>query len=160
MAHAEAGSDAQPRTQSTIVVCPNCGKKNRVPNAVRGSPRCSNCHQALPWIVQSDDATFADVADSATIPVLVDLWAPWCGPCRAVSPVLESLARDLAGRVKLVKVNVDESPALAQRFQARSIPMLLVLRSGKVVAEHVGAAGERVLRPWVEQAIGASAAER
>ena len=130
-----------------------------MPNAVRGWPRCSNCHHALPWIVESDDAGFADVADNATIPVLVDLWAPWCGPCRAVSPVLESLARELAGRVKLVKVNVDESPALAQRFQARSIPMLLVLRSGKVVAEQVGAAGERVLRPWLEQAIDAPAGE-
>ncbi len=86
----------------------------------------------------------------------MDLWAPWCGPCRAVSPVLESLARELAGRVKLVKVNVDGSPALARRFQAQSIPMLLVLRSGKVVAEHIGAAPEPVLRPWLEQAISAT----
>jgi thioredoxin 2 len=70
-----------------------------------------------------------------------------------VSPVLESLAHQLAGRVKLVKVNVDESPALAQRFQARGIPMLLVLQGGRIVAEHVGAAPEQVLKPWLERAI-------
>jgi thioredoxin 2 len=93
------------------------------------------------------------VADAATIPVLVDLWAPWCGPCRMVSPVLEKLARECAGRVKLVKVNVDASPVTAQRFRAQGIPMLVVLREGRVVAEHVGAAGEQVLRPWLEDAL-------
>lgn len=138
---------------ATVVVCPNCRKKNRVPAAVRGSPRCSNCHQPLPWIVEADDTNFGEVADQATLPVLVDLWAPWCGPCRMVSPVLESLAQQLAGRVKLVKVNVDESPAIAQRFQARGIPMLLVLQGGRIVAEQVGAAPEQVLRPWLEQAL-------
>jgi len=153
MAHAEAQSNAQPGAQSTIVACPSCGNRNRVPAATRGKPQCSSCHVPLPWIVEGGDASFAEVADQATVPVLVDLWAPWCGPCRAVSPVLESLAREFAGRVKLVKVNVAEAPALAGRFQARGIPMLLVLRSGQVVAEHVGAAPERVLRPWLEQAI-------
>ena len=138
---------------ATVVVCPNCEKKNRVPAAVRGTPRCSNCHQPLPWIVAADDTDFAAVADQATLPVLVDLWAPWCGPCRMVSPVLESLAQQLAGRVKLVKVNVDESPGIAQRFQARGIPMLLVLDEGRTVAEQVGAAPEQVLRPWLEQAL-------
>ena len=138
---------------TTVVVCPSCEKKNRVPTATRGRPQCSNCHQPLPWIVDADDTSFADIADRATLPVLVDLWAPWCGPCRMVSPVLESLAQQLAGRVKLVKVNVDDSPAHAQRFQARGIPMLLVLQGGQTVSEHVGAAPEQVLRPWLEAAI-------
>jgi thioredoxin 2 len=140
-------------TPATVVVCPNCGRKNRLPAAARGTARCSNCHRPLPWIVEGSDTNFAEVAEQATLPVLVDLWAPWCGPCRMVSPVLESLAQQLAGRVKLVKVNVDESPAIAQRFQARGIPMLLVLREGRLVAEHVGAAGEQVLGPWLEHAI-------
>ena len=140
-------------TPATVVACPNCGKKNRVPAAARGTPRCSTCHRPLPWIVEGSDANFTDVADQATLPVLVDLWAPWCAPCRAVSPLLESLAEQFAGRVKLVKVNVDESPAVAQRFQARGIPMLLVLRAGATVAEQVGAAPEKVLRPWLEQAL-------
>src|SRR5258708_1375443 len=137
---------------ATVVVCPNCGKKNRVPAAARGTPRCSNCHKPLPWIVEGSDADFAEVADQATVPVLVDLWTPWCGPGRPVRPVLESLARQSAGRVKIVKVNVDESPSIAQRFEARSIPMLLVLRAGGIVAKQVGAGGEPVLRPWLEQA--------
>jgi thioredoxin 2 len=140
-------------TPTTVVVCPNCGKKNRVPAVARGKPQCSNCHHPLPWVVEADDSTFAAIADQANIPVLVDLWAPWCGPCRMVSPVLESLAHQLAGRVKLVKVNVDESPTLAQRFQARGIPMLLVLQKGRIVAEQVGAAPEQVLKPWLERAI-------
>jgi thioredoxin 2 len=107
----------------------------------------------LPWIVEADDGSFSAVVDDATVPVLVDLWAPWCGPCRMVSPVLESLARDVAGRVKLVKVNVDESPAIAQRFDARGIPMLLVLHRGQKIADHVGAAPEQTLRPWLERAL-------
>ena len=139
---------------------PELWKKNRVPAATRGKPQCSNCHHPLPWIVDADDSTFAEVADQATLPVLVDLWAPWCGPCRMVSPVLESLAQQLAGRVKLVKVNVDESPALAQRFQARGIPMLLVLQEGRIVAEQVGAAPEQVLRPWLEHALADASTQR
>ena len=146
----------EPGPPATIVACASCGKKNRLPAAARGTARCSSCHEPLPWIVESDDVSFAAVADQATLPVLVDLWAPWCGPCRVVSPVLESLARELAGRVKLVKVNVDESPTLARRFQAQSIPMLLVLRSGRVAAEHIGAAPETVLRPWLEAAISST----
>jgi thioredoxin 2 len=138
---------------TTVVECPHCGRKNRLPVAARGAPRCSNCHEPLPWTVEADDGTFGAVVDDATLPVLVDLWAPWCGPCRMMSPVLESLAHDLAGRVKLVKVNVDESPAVAQRFDARGIPMLLVIHHGQKIAEHVGAAPEQTLRRWLEHAI-------
>ena len=144
----------------SVVACPNCGKKNRVPAAARGKPRCSNCHESLPWIVESDDAGFAEVAQQATLPVLIDLWAPWCGPCRMVSPVLESLAQRFAGRVKLVKINVDESPAVAQRFGVQGIPTLLVLRGGDVVAQQVGAAPEQVLGPWLEQALDDAANRR
>jgi len=102
-------------------------------------------------------ATFGDVADAATIPVIVDLWAPWCGPCRAVSPALEQLARDLAGRVKLVKVNVDTSPQISRRFAAQAIPTLLVLRGGQVAARQTGAAPLAALRSWVENALATTA---
>jgi thioredoxin 2 len=142
---------------SGVIRCVPCGQANRVPVAAAGTPRCGTCHQPLPWIADADDATFSDVADAAKIPVIVDLWAPWCGPCRAVSPALEQLARDLAGRVKLVKVNVDTSPQISQRFQAQAIPTLLVLRGGQVAARQTGAAPLAALRSWVENALATTA---
>jgi thioredoxin 2 len=141
---------------STVITCPNCGRRNRIPAAAGGSPRCGNCHRALPWIVDADDATFADVAERATRYVLVDLWATWCGPCRMVSPALERVATEMAEDLKLVKVDIDRSPALARRFDIQSVPTLLVLRDGQVVARQSGAAPAAVLRSWVESAIDRS----
>ena len=138
---------------ATVVQCPGCGQKNRVPAPADGVPRCGTCHNPLPWVVDADDGSFAQVAGAAAIPVIVDLWAPWCGPCRMVSPALENLAREYAGRVKLVKVDVDESPQTARRFDARGIPTLLVLRNGQVVSRQVGAAPEPALRTWLDQAL-------
>jgi thioredoxin 2 len=138
-----------------IVQCPNCGRKNRVPVAASGIPRCGNCHKPLPWIVDAGDATFAEVAERASVPVVVDLWAPWCGPCRMVSPALAQVAADKAGHLKLVKVNVDDSPKLQQRFGVQSIPTLLVMREGKVISRQVGAAPAAALRSWIEQALAA-----
>jgi thioredoxin 2 len=90
------------------------------------------------------------------VPVLVDLWAPWCGPCRMVSPALEQIAAELAGQLKLVKVNVDNSPRLQQRFSVQSIPTLLLLRGGQVAARQVGAVPASQLRSWVEQTLKAA----
>jgi thioredoxin 2 len=106
--------------------------------------------------VDAGDDTFPEFADASKIPVLVDLWAPWCGPCRMVSPALEQLARAMAGRVKLVKVNVDEAPRLAERFSVQGIPTLLLMRGGEVVARQTGAAPEHVLRGWVEHSLAKS----
>jgi len=142
----------------TVIVCEHCGRKNRVPAAARGVPRCGNCHQALPWIADATDATYASVVEEAALPVIVDLWAPWCGPCRMVSPALESLARQYAGKVKLVKVNVDESPAISQRFSVQGIPTLLLVRKGEVVARQTGAAPEPTLRSWLDQGLAGAAA--
>ena len=136
-----------------LVKCPNCGRRNRVPAAAAGTPRCGNCHQPLPWIVDAGDDDFAEVAERASVPALIDLWAPWCGPCRMVSPALEQLATEMAGRLKLVKVNVDESPRLQQRFGVQGIPTLLVLRDGTVTARQTGAAPAAALRTWLEQAL-------
>jgi thioredoxin 2 len=138
---------------ASVVVCPTCGRKNRVPAAAKGQPRCGQCHNPLPWLAEAGDDSFGDVVERARLPVLVDLWAPWCGPCRAVSPALENLARERAGRVKLVKVNVDESPITAQRFGVQGIPTLLVLDKGTAVARQVGAAPEGALRQWLDRAL-------
>ena len=138
---------------SEIITCPNCGRKNRVPAAAAGTPRCGNCHKPLPWIVDAGDDDFAEVAEHASVPALIDLWAPWCGPCRMVSPALEQLAAEMAGKLKLVKVNVDESPKLQQRFGVQAIPTLMVLRDGQVAARQTGAAPPAALRTWLEQAL-------
>jgi thioredoxin 2 len=137
-----------------LVTCPNCGRRNRVPAAASGTPRCGNCHKPLPWIVNAGDADFEKVAEHASVPALVDLWAPWCGPCRMVSPALEQLATEMAGRLKLVKVNVDESPRLQQRFGVQAIPTLLLLRDGAVAARQTGAAPAAALRTWLEHGLG------
>ena len=144
---------AAPAAPAEIITCPHCGRRNRVPAAATGFPRCGNCHQPLPWIADAADDTFAEVAEAAPVPVVVDLWAPWCGPCRMVSPALAQVAAELAGRVKLVKVNVDESPKIQQRFGVQAIPTLMVLRHGQVAARRAGAAPASDLRAWVETAI-------
>ena len=140
-------------TSAELVTCPNCGRKNRVPAAAEGIPRCGNCHHTLPWIADAGDDTFAEIAEAASLPVIVDMWAPWCGPCRMVSPALEQLAADLAGQIKLVKVNVDDSPKLSQRFGVQAIPALMILRHGEVAARQAGALPPAALRAWVEEAI-------
>jgi thioredoxin 2 len=140
-----------------IVRCPECGRRNRVPAVTGGTPRCGQCHTALPWVVDATDDTFAGIAEGSGVPVLVDFWAPWCGPCRMVSPALEQLAGERAGRIKLVKVNVDESPRLQQRFGVQAIPTLMVLRDGKVLARQAGAAPVAALRGWLDQSLAAPA---
>jgi thioredoxin 2 len=136
-----------------VVRCDHCGTANRVPAAAAGRPRCGKCHQPLLWIADADDATFAEVAEAAKIPVVADLRAPWCGPCRMVSPALEQLARDLAGKVKLVKVNAGTSPRVSQRFGVQAIPALLVLRHGQVAARQTGAVPLATLRTWAGNAL-------
>ncbi|MFZ1175268.1 MAG: thioredoxin [Mycobacterium sp.] len=136
-----------------IVACPHCGRKNRVPGAGAGKPRCAQCHQWLPWIVDARDDTFAQIAENSSIPVVVDLWATWCGPCRMVSPALEQLAQERAGQLKLVKVDVDVAPGLSQRFAVRAVPTLLLLRKGEVLGRQSGAAPIAALRAWVDDAL-------
>jgi thioredoxin 2 len=140
-----------------VVVCASCEKKNRVPAAAKGIAHCGHCHSSLPWIAEADDSTYQSVVEEASLPVLVDLWAPWCGPCRMVSSTLESLAREFAGRIKLVKVNVDESPATSQRFGVQGIPTFLLADHGRVVDRQTGAAPLPALRDWLEHALAENA---
>ncbi len=140
-------------TGTRTVKCGNCGQVNRVPAAAQGRPRCGNCKAFLPWIADAGDADFAEIAERATVPVLVDLWATWCGPCRMVRPALEQLAQEKAGQLKLVKVDIDRAPRLAQRFSIQAVPTLMVLHWGKVIARQPGAAPLDVLRSWLDGAI-------
>jgi len=103
----------------------------------------------LPWIADATDNSFAGAIDTSAL-VLVDLWAPWCGPCRMVAPVLEKLAERYAGRLKVVKVNVDDNPQVARIYDASSIPTLVMLNGGKVVGRVVGAQPEAALAQAIE----------
>jgi thioredoxin 2 len=146
--------------KTSTVLCENCGRRNRIPVAAEGVPKCGNCGAPLPWIVDAGDDDFAEIAERASIPVLVDMWASWCGPCRMVSPALEQLAREYAGRIKLVKVDIEKAPRLSRRFTIQAVPTLMVLRHGEMVSRQAGAAAVPVLRGWLEHAIGADSAEQ
>jgi thioredoxin 2 len=136
-----------------VIACPNCGRRNRVPAVGESVPKCGNCHNLLPWIADAGDDDFAETAERSPVPVVVDLWAPWCGPCRVVSPALEQLATERAGDIKVVKVEIDAAPRLAQRFEVRAVPTLLVMRDGEVVDRQAGAAPMPVIRSWLDQAL-------
>jgi thioredoxin 2 len=131
------------------VKCLNCGRSNRVPAARPGVPHCGVCGAALPWLAESSEADFHAVVEKGAIPVLVDFWAPWCGPCRIVSPIVEGLAEELAGRLKVVKVNTDTAPRLSSRFGIRGIPTLILFDHGKMVDRVTGALPADALRQWV-----------
>jgi thioredoxin 2 len=134
---------------ATVIACPHCATKNRVRPVGSGVPRCSACHKLLPWIVEATADSFeAEIASS--VPVLVDFWAPWCGPCRMVSPAVERVGSEQAGRLKVVKLNVDEAPAIARRFAVQGIPLLVLLRDAAEADRLVGAVPVEHLRRWLE----------
>ena len=141
---------------TSIVSCPACGTRNRVPAAAGGTPVCAGCKAPLPWTVEArrDDV---DAALVATVPVVVDLWAPWCAPCRTVTPILEQAARDRAGRLKVVKVNVDELPDISVRYGVRGIPTLLLLDRGVEVARQVGALPATAFDRWLDSYVAGDA---
>lgn len=113
-------------------------------------PRCGNCHHLLPWVVDATQDDF-DAEIKASVPVLVDFWAPWCAPCRMVSPAVEAEARERAGRLKVVKLDVDRAPEVSVRFGVQGIPMLVLFEDGREVDRVVGALPPQQLRRWLDE---------
>jgi len=130
---------------SRIVECPNCGTRNRLsPSDSAGkAPVCGKCHQPLAGApskpVTVTDSNFSSVVAGAQLPVLLDLWAAWCGPCRMITPMVEQIAQELSGKVIVGKLDVDANPQTAARYRVQSIPTLLILKNGQEVDRLVGA---------------------
>jgi thioredoxin 2 len=140
-----------------IIDCHQCGARNRVALAkANQNPRCGRCRAGLPLPgsdrpVAVTDATFEQEVFASSLPVLVDCWAPWCGPCKAIGPILDELARTYRGRLKIAKLNVDDNPRTAATYGIRSIPTLLFVRNGKLVDIQVGAPPKNALVQRIEQ---------
>ncbi|HUW02257.1 MAG TPA: thioredoxin [Acidimicrobiales bacterium] len=140
------------------ITCHRCNARNRVPANTSGRPTCGKCHEDLAWLSDLGGADFASVIESSSVPVLVDLWARWCGPCRVVAPALEDLAKARAGKLRILKVDVDEAPSVSERLGVRGIPTLVLFNHGAEVARTVGAMpGERI-RQWVDTSLAWSPA--
>jgi thioredoxin 2 len=141
-----------------IASCPNCGKKNRIPFARVASPaQCGNCHTDLPPpgrpVDISETSAFDRLIAESPLPVVVDFWAEWCGPCRMVAPELEKVARQEAGKLIVAKVNTETVPALAARFAVRSIPMMAVFAGGREVDRTMGSRPAAAIVQFVQQAV-------
>jgi thioredoxin 2 len=133
--------------------CPQCDALNRVPVVASGRPRCGKCKADLPWLVDATADQYPAVIGQSTMPVLVDLWAPWCGPCKAIAPALEALAAERAGKLRIAKVNVDEEPAVSAQLGVQGIPTMVLYRGGMEIARQVGALPVDRIRQWVDDSL-------
>ena len=141
-----------------MIVCSACGATNRVPGdkVAQGlAPVCGKCKTPLPAGTPQPvtDASFVQDVERSPVPVLLDAWAPWCGPCHMLAPIVDQLAAELAGRVRVVKLNVDDNPRTAARFDLPSIPTLLVLKDGREVDRLVGVRPKQEILGRLEKTI-------
>jgi len=144
-----------------ILSCPSCGRANRIAAAhlgaaLAGRVRCGSCKTMLGPVaepIDADPAMFDEALQSSPLPVLVDFWAEWCGPCRMAAPEVKKVATSLAGRALVLKVDTERHPELAARYNVRGIPNFVVLRAGRVVFQHAGVAPAHEMQRWLEAAV-------
>ena len=140
-------------TEATHVVCPDCSGVNRIPTSRLGeAPRCGNCHEPLftGRAAQLTDANFRTHIDRSDVPVIVDFWAPWCGPCKMMAPAFEQAAAELEPGARLAKLNTQDHGGTAGQFGIRGIPTMIAFRNGKEIARQSGAMGAADIVRWVK----------
>jgi len=141
---------------SVVRTCPTCKKGNRIPaRHLSDAGKCGACKAALPPLsepLDADDSSFNEIVAAATVPVLTDFWAEWCGPCRMAAPEVKELAREMAVKALVLKVNTEDSPQVSSQFRVQSIPNFVVFRNGKPVFQRAGLAPRAEMRRWLETA--------
>jgi thioredoxin 2 len=136
--------------------CKQCGATNRIPiNHLADEGRCGSCKQPLPPVdepVEADESTFDEVVRQARVPVLVDFWAAWCGPCKMAAPEVSAVAREMAGKAVVLKVDTEAHPEVAEKYRVQGIPNFVVLRRGHVVMQRAGVTSRSEMKRWLEAA--------